>query len=269
MTKNEEINLPACLDSVSWSDDVHVLDSYSEDRTVEIARDRGAIVTLRPFDNFADQQNYGLEQLPFRYDWVFCIDADERCTASLKQAMADAVRSPKGHVAFNVRRRDFFMGRWLRHVQATAYYPRLSRRFSLRYQRLVHSVPLIDGSVGTLSGYLDHYPFSKGIGDWVSKHNLYSTLEALQHVAERKDGVRFSWRTALLGRDRVERRRHLKGLFYGMPARPLLKFLWLYLWKAGFLDGRPGFVYALLIAFYEEMIVLKTEELERGVHLRT
>ena len=183
LTKNEEQDLPGCLASVSWSDDVQVLDSMSTDRTVEIARGYGAQVTQRVFDNWAAHQNWALANLRFRNPWIFYIDADERVTPALRESMLAAVQRPGELVAFRVERRDFLMGTWLRHVQVSAFYMRLFRPEKMRYERLVNPVSLPDGPVGNVSGYLDHFPFSKGISQWITRHNSYSTLEAQQILA--------------------------------------------------------------------------------------
>lgn len=262
LTKNEERDLPACLDSVSWSNDIHVFDSVSDDRTVEIARARGAHVTQRPFDNWATHQNWGLRNIPFRHSWVFYIDADERTTPELVAAMQTAVAEPGDNVAFRVRRRDFFLDTWLRHVQASPYYLRLFRPERMRYERLVNPVSVPDGPASDIAGFLDHYPFSKGIGHWLQRHNGYSTFEAQQILSDRATREGFSLSQALFERDFHKRRAQQKELFYRLPGRPLIKFALLYLLKRGFLDGRAGFTYATLQAIYEYMIVLKTRELE-------
>jgi glycosyltransferase involved in cell wall biosynthesis len=262
LTKNEEQDLPGCLASVAWSDDIHVYDSLSDDATVAIARNAGAAVTQRPFDNWAAHQNWGLANIAFRHPWVFYIDADERVTPELRQAMQAAVKAPGDSVAFRVRRRDFLQGRWLRHVQASPFYLRLFRPGNMRYERLVNPVSIPDGPVGEVGGYLDHFPFSKGMSHWLARHNSYSTLEARQILENRARNERFSPWKAFTARDFHERRFHQKELFYRLPARPLAKFLLLYGARRGFLDGRAGFTYAALQSFYEYMIVLKTRELE-------
>jgi glycosyltransferase involved in cell wall biosynthesis len=262
LTKNEEQDLPGCLESVAWSDDVHVLDSMSTDRTVAIARERGAQITQRCFDNWAAHQNWALQNVPFRYPWVFYIDADERVTPALRDAMIAAVQSPGEMVAFRVERRDFLLGTWLRHVQASAFYMRLFRPEKMRYERLVNPVSIPDGPVGQVAGYLDHYPFSKGLSHWIARHNAYSTLEAQQIAANRRSGVPFSLSATITEKDFHKRRYHQKELFYRLPCRPLAKFLLLYLLKCGFLDGRAGLMYSLLQSIYEYFIVLKTRELE-------
>ena len=261
LTKNEQQDLPGCLESLGWSDDIHVYDSLSSDRTVEIARAAGATITSREFDNWAAHQNWGLRNITFKHRWVFYIDADERVTPELRHALLEAVRDPGDKVAFRVQRRDFFGGTWLRHVQASPLYIRLFRPEAVRYERLVNPLTLVEGPVGQIDGYLDHYPFSKGTSHWLARHNSYSSLEAQQIRDNRRRAARFSLRAAFFARDFNERRFHQKELFYRLPGRPLLKFLLLYVGKRGFLDGRAGFTYAVLQSIYEYMIVLKTREL--------
>jgi len=262
LTKNEEQDLPGCLESVAWSDDIHVLDSVSSDRTIEIAKAAGAQVTQRPFDNWAAHQNWAMANVPFRHPWVFYLDADERMTPELVAAVHAAAAAPGECVAFRVQRRDFFLGTWLKHVQTSPFYMRLFRPEKIRYERLVNPLSLPDGPVGQVAGYLDHFPFSKGVGHWMARHNSYSSFEAQQILENRRGRRSFSVMKAFTEKDFHERRFQQKELFYRMPARPLVKFLILYVGKRGFLDGRAGFTYAALQSIYEYLIVLKTRELE-------
>ena len=264
LTKNEQQDLPGCLESVRWSDDVHVYDSFSTDNTLNIARASGALITQRIFDNWASHQNWGIQNIPFKYPWVFYLDADERVTPDLAASLRNAVQLPGTNVAFRVQRRDLFRGRWLKHVQAAPFYLRLFRPEKMRYERLVNPVSLPEGPVGQLRGYLDHFPFSKGISHWVDRHNSYSTLEAQQILKNRSAGESFSLIKAFSAKRFEERRFHQKELFYRIPGRPAAKFVLLYLLKRGFLDGSAGFTYTVLQAFYEYMIVLKTREM-RGL----
>lgn len=264
LTKNEQQDLPGCLRSVAWSDDVHVYDSLSTDRTLDIAHEFGATVTQRAFDNWAAHQNWGLQNIPFKHPWVFYIDADERMSPELVTAVRAAAADPGEHVAFRVQRRDFFLGTWLRHVQTSPFYLRLFRPERMRYERLVNPVSLPDGPAGQVPGFLDHFPFSKGISHWLERHNSYSTLEARQIVENRRQHGGFSIAKAFGAKDFHERRFHQKELFYRLPLRPLAKFALLYGVRAGFLDGRAGFTYAVLQSVYEYMIELKTKELLRG-----
>lgn len=262
LTKNEQQDLPGCLASVSWCDDIHVYDSMSSDSTVEIANAFGASVTQRPFDNWASHQNWGLSNIKFKYPWVFYIDADERMTPELVLSIQTAITDSGEFVAFRVQRRDFFLGTWLKHVQSSPFYMRLFRPEKMRYERLVNPISIPDGPVGEVSGYLDHFPFSKGMGHWIDRHNSYSRFEAEQIFENRIKGGTFSFSKALFSSDFHERRYHQKEMFYRLPFRPVVKFLVLYVLKRGFLDGRAGLTYALLQSIYEYFIVLKTRELQ-------
>jgi glycosyltransferase involved in cell wall biosynthesis len=257
-TRNEERDLPGCLESVAWSDDIHVYDSHSTDKTVEIAEQAGAHVTLRPTKDLqyfggdeSAHKNWSLGNIPFKHGWVLHLDADERTTPTLVKSVLNAADNPGDKVAFQIRRRDFFAGTWLKHVQTSPYYLRLFRPEKLRFERFINPISIVDGPSGSLTGFLDHYPFSKGISHWLERHNAYSTLEAQQIVANRRNSRPFS---------------HQKELFYRLPARPLIKFAALYFGKLGFLDGRAGLTYSILQSFYEYLIVLKTRELEQQVH---
>lgn len=279
LTKNEEQALPACLASVRWSTDIWVLDSGSTDRTRAIAEAAGAHVVERSFDNWAAHQNWALLHIPFRHPWVFYLDADERVSPqlaiSLQQTVTEAADTAHlhaplttaPHVAYEVHRRDFMDSTWLRHAQMSTFYVRLFRPERIHYERLVNPVTHVDGATGRLHGYLDHYPFSKGVGWWITRHNDYSTREAQQLLQNRADASAFRLSSALFEKDLQTRRKQQKLLFYRLPGRPLLKFFYLYIVKRGFLDGAAGFRYATLQSIYEYLIVLKTHELESSTSL--
>lgn len=265
LTKNEQQDLPGCLKSVAWSDDVHVYDSMSTDATVQIARDFGASVTQRPFDNWSSHQNWGLRNIAFKHPWVFYIDADERMTDKLINDVLNAVKNHESNVAFRVQRRDHLMGRWLKYVIPTPFNIRLFMPTHIRYERATNPITLVDGNVGEIYSHFNHFPFSKGMAHWIAKHNSYSTMEAQQIVKNRTSGVQWSMKSAFFEKDGNKRRFHQKELFYRLPARPIAKFFILYFVKRGFLDGYPGFTYAVLQSIYEYMIVLKTRELDTSV----
>jgi glycosyltransferase involved in cell wall biosynthesis len=263
LTKNEQLDLPLCLESVSWSDDIVVFDSCSTDNTQQIAQSFGARVVERPFDNWSSHQNWGLSNISFKYSWVFYIDADERLTPEASFEIQAAVTNTSAkYVAFRIRRRDFFYGHELKYVQTSPWYIRLLSPKYVHYERLVNPVTVVDGPVGDLLHHLDHYPFSKGLTHWFARHNSYSTFEAQQILMNRASLEPFSLRAAFFEHDFNRRRFHQKELFYRLPARPLVKFFLLYVLKRGFLDGRPGLTYAVLQSIYEAMIVLKVQELE-------
>ncbi|WP_263784455.1 glycosyltransferase family 2 protein [Salinibacter grassmerensis] len=259
LTLNEEINIGDCLDSVAWADDVLVLDSGSEDRTVEIARDRGARVLHRDFDDFASQRNYGLEAGGLRHDWVLHLDADERVTPALRESLREAVGRGE-HRAYRVPSKLIFQGRWLKHAgMYPTYQVRFGRREALTFTQVGHGQrgALPPEQVGTIDEPLRHHAFSKGISDWVRRHNRYSSDEAGHARATALRDV--DWSSLLTGTAQA-RRRALKDLSYALPCRPLLRFLYVYVGRLGLLDGRPGFDYAILLAFYEYLIGLKRRE---------
>ncbi len=262
LTRDEEADLPQCLQSVVWCDDVHVFDSFSSDRTPAIAQRAGAHVTQREFDNFAAQRNAALEQLAFKHPWVLILDADERVPRELAAEMHLFVgEAPERVAAGRLRRRDFMHGTWLKHAQLSPYYIRLVRRGRVHYEREVNEVLKVDGDIVDLHQPFDHYPFSKGMSHWVAKHNLYSTMEAQEALKSRRGATEFSAWKAFFERDFNDRRVHQKKLFYRMPFRPLVRFLYSYFVRFGVLDGKAGLTYALLQGFYEYLIVLKTREL--------
>lgn len=265
LTKNEEQDILGCLASVAWCDDVHVYDSFSTDRTVDIAKAAGCVITQRKFDNWSAHQNWGLANLPFKHPWVLYIDADERVSPQLRDAALQVGTADRPESAFRLRRRDFFGdGTWLKHAQISPFYLRLFRPSKMRYERLVNPVSIVDGPIGEIGGYLDHYPFSKGAGFWVERHIKYADFEAKTIQGNRLVGGEFSLRKAFFSRDFSVRRYHQKELFYRLPGRPLFKFIYMLLWRRAFMDGRAGFYYVILQSFYEFMIVIRQRELEKA-----
>jgi glycosyltransferase involved in cell wall biosynthesis len=261
LTKNEQADLPGCLDSVSWCDDVHVLDSHSTDDTVAIAEQWGAKVTTRAFDGYASQRNASL-RLHFKHPWVLVVDADERIPAALQQELTSFVESADTTVvAARMRRRDIWWGVWLRRSQISPLYVRLVRPQSVHYEREINEVLVVDGPIADLREPFDHYPFSKGMDHWLAKHNSYSRMEA--DLILSRSIARPSLKVALMGGDFNERRVHQKAIFYRLPARPLIKLLYMLVWRRGVLDGVAGVRYAILQAIYEYMIVLKVKEREK------
>lgn len=260
LTKNEEADLPGCLESVAWCDDVFVFDSCSADGTAEVARRHGANFAQREFDGYASQRNAALDGLPFRHEWIFILDADERCTPELAGEMQVAAGAAAGDVnGFRLRRRDFLNGKWLKHAQISPYYIRLVRQGKARYTREINEVLEVDGRVAELKAPLDHFPFSKGMAHWIRKHDVYSTMEA-RVIADGASRKNASWKTALTGKDFHARRVAQKAIFYRMPARPAIKWLYMMFVRGAILDGRAGIQYANLQAMYEYWIVLKTRE---------
>jgi len=263
-TLNEEDNLPRCLQSLTWSDDIVVLDSFSTDRTEEIARSVGARFYQRKYDGRANNQNWAVQNIDFKHPWVWYVDADEGTMPDLAKEIQAVTSDPsRPEVAFYVRRRNMLFGKWLKHgnVYKTCWFARLWKPNKMRWERGANPVAIIDGPTGYLKCDFVHYTLSKGFGAWFSKMNKTSTYEAEETIKELQCG-RIDW-TGLISRDPVRRRQALKRLSFRMPCRSLLIFIYMYLLKAGFLDGRPGLTYCLLQTFEEWQICCKVRELRQ------
>ncbi len=268
-TLNEQDNLPGLLDSLEGFDDVVVLDSLSTDDTRTIAEARGCRWYERPYDGRGPHQNWAMEHVDFKHRWVFYLDADERMTPELRREIeAIALKWESGEwtrdnnpVAYYCGRKNFFRGRWIRHAMPPGNIMRFFQPPHIRFERLANPVPVIDGRVGYLKEHFLHYNFSKGLREWIERHNRYSSYEAAETVKALKNNpVR---PRNLLSKDRNTRRLELKNLSFRMPCRPLLKFVYMYLFARGFLDGRPGLTYCTLQAIYEYFIVLKAREIRQ------
>ncbi|MDI9432167.1 MAG: glycosyltransferase family 2 protein [Planctomycetota bacterium] len=261
LTLNEEANLPGCLESVGWSDDVVVFDSFSTDRTVEIAESAGARVVRRRFDNYAAQRNAALTEVEYKHPWVLMLDGDERISAEARSEIERALTNSNGTTLYRVRRKDMFTGRWLKRSSGyPTWFGRLFRVGRVRVEREINEQYHTDGEVGYLENHLIHYPFSKGVAFWLERHNRYSTMEARALVEESRARLGIG---GLFSSDPTVRRRAGKQLAYRLPCRPFLVFCYLYFFRRGFLDGMPGLTYCRLRAIYEYMIDLKVRELRR------
>jgi len=266
--KNEATNLSRCLGCVQWADEIFVVDSRSTDNSAEIASKHGAKVVQFEFNGtWPKKKNWALENLPFRNEWIFILDADEVLPAAAEAEFRAAIADARETVGYWINRRFMFMGRWLRH----AYYPnwnlRLFRHSLGRYEKLtntatesgdneVHEHVIVRGPTARLRCEMDHYAFPS-VEVFVEKHNRYSNWEAQVAVAER-----FAGRAEELQSARVAQRRKLKKWSQRLPFRPTLRFLYVYLWQRGFLDGREGYYFARMHGFYEFLSVAKTYELK-------
>ena len=263
LTLNEEENLPRCLDSLKWCDDVVVFDSYSTDKTLEIAAAAGARVVQRRFDNWCTHQNWAMQNIEYRHPWVFYIDADEVMTPELAaEVQRVCAGEDGGHAAFRVRRKDTFWGTWLR--RSSMYPIWLTRLFlpaKVRWERLVNPVAVVDGPIGNLQEHLIHYSFNKGLEPWIAKHIKYARFEAEE--ATKPDRPPVDLRALLSWGDPVARRKTLKELSFRFPCRPLLRFIYMYVLRRGFLDGWRGLTYCRLISMYEHMIDLNVREIRQ------
>jgi glycosyltransferase involved in cell wall biosynthesis len=264
ITLNESKNLPVCLQSLGWCDDIVVLDSFSTDATGDIAGKHEARFVQRAFDNYASQRNYGLNEIKYKHDWLLMVDADEVVPPELLSEMQKTLGDDTGDTTvYRLRRKDHFLGKWIKHSSGyPTWFGRLIKIGHVRVERAINEEYVTGGKVGYLKNHLHHYPFNKGFSAWLEKHNRYSTMEAELLV---QGGLASFRLNDLLAQDPASRRRAIKALVYRLPGRPLLIFFGLYVIRGGFLDGRAGFTFCVLRSIYEFLINCKVKE----IHLRS
>ncbi|MBN1841167.1 MAG: glycosyltransferase family 2 protein [Deltaproteobacteria bacterium] len=236
---NEEQNIRRCLESASWADEIVVVDSMSEDKTVEIAKEYTDSVFQRPWTGYENQKNFALSKA--RGDWIFSVDADEEVTEALRNEIKAEIRKTNAKDGYRIPRRSFYQGRWINH---SGFYPdRQLRLFKCERGRWtggrVHERVEINGSIGDLENDLLHYPYKGIISGQLQTVNNFSTLMA-EDMQEK--GKRYHVSLLLL--------------------RPLFKFVEVYLLKRGFLDGLAGFIIATSSAYAMFIRYVKLREIE-------
>jgi glycosyltransferase involved in cell wall biosynthesis len=269
LTLNEELNLPRCLGAISWCDDVLIVDSFSTDATLKIAAEHGVRVVQRIFDSFAGQRNFAVEHCELKHEWIFHLDADEVMTPALSAEILESIAATDKD-AYRVSSKLMFRGNFLRRAGLFPWYQvRLGRRGKLLFTQVGHGQreQLPSHAIGTLKNSLLHFPFEKGLDDWIEKHNRYSTAEARQNVYGA--AVIDSTVLDLLSITTDRRRRAAKKIFRRLPCRPTLRFIYMYLFRGGILDGKAGFTYCRLLAWYEWLIVLKEREVRAPAQGKT
>ncbi|KAM3101709.1 glycosyltransferase family 2 protein [Phormidesmis sp. 146-12] len=262
LTHNEEIDIAACIESALQSDDVVVVDSLSSDRTVEIASHYPVRVVQHRFESHGKQRTWMLKQVPVKHEWVYILEADERMTPDLFQECLNTIEQAE-HVGYYAAERVMFMGKWIRRsTQYPRYQLRLFQREKVWFTDYGHTErEVVEGSTGFLQETYPHYTSGKGLSRWIDKHNIYSTNEAIETVRQLDQGT-VRWRSLFFGKSEVERRRALKDLSLRMPLRPIVRFIYMYFFLGGLLDGRAGFAWCTLQAFYEYLILLKVWEIK-------
>lgn len=234
---NEADRIRACLESVAWADEVVVVDSGSSDKTLEIAREFTDHVLFHPWAGFAAQKNFALSQC--RGDWILSLDADERVSEALQREIVATLAGNPPVAGFFVPRQNFFQGRWMRHG---GLYPDLQLRLFRRgrgafAERAVHESVRVEGPTARLRAPLVHQSY-RGIEDFVARANRYSELAARELAARGRGGSSAD-----------------------LLLRPLWRFVRMYVLRGGFLDGRRGFVLAVLYAHYVFIRAVKVREL--------
>lgn len=257
LTYNEEPNIAQAIESVSgWAQEIFVVDSFSTDRTVEIARRYSCTVIQHAFENYAKQRNFALRSLPLRTEWIFFLDADEWVPEPLKNEIRDLLSGNPGENGFFVKRRLIWMGRWIRRGYYPTWILRLARRHKVRCEdRPVNEHLIVEGPVGYLRNDFIHED-RKGITAWIAKHNAYATAEA-KELLRRSQG-RSTEIPARLSGSPAERKRWIRRhVWERLPPliRPFLYFGYRYFLRGGFLDGKAGFTYHFLHALWYPMLI--------------
>jgi glycosyltransferase involved in cell wall biosynthesis len=262
LTHNEEDEIAACIESALQSNDIVVVDSFSRDRTIDIAQQYPVRIVQHEFESHGKQRTWMLDSVPVKYKWVYLLEADERLTPELFQECLRTIENPE-HVGYYVAERVMFMNTWIRRsTQYPRYQMRLFHKDQVRFIDYGHTErEVVNGSTGFLKETYPHFTCGKGLSRWVEKHNRYSTHEAIETIHQLEHG-HIDWKTLLWGRTEVERRRALKDLSLRLPCRPLIRFVYMYLFLGGILDGRAGFTWCVLQAFYEYLILLKVWEIQ-------
>lgn len=256
-TFNESAHIEQAVKSALGLGPVFVLDSLSTDGTQELARQAGATVVEHAWEGYARQKNWGLDNLPFKGEWVFILDADERITPSLRDEVLRVTATRSENVGYFVNRVVLFMGREIRHG---GLYPswnlRLFRRGHCRYEdRAVHEHMVAEGPTGYLKREMLHIR-RETISEYIKKHIIYADLESEEWV-KRRLGQGGGASTETLFRDVLRYRQWLRRhVWPKTPCRPFIRFFYMYFLRMGFLDGRAGFHVAQLMASYEYMISL-------------
>ncbi|MBI4355048.1 MAG: glycosyltransferase family 2 protein [Candidatus Omnitrophica bacterium] len=242
LTKNEEHQIVRCLESVRWADEIIVVDGMSTDRTVEICRRYGAQVIARPFSgSFGEERNAGAEAASG--EWIIQLDGDDEVSAELRQAIGQVLTGGTTHAAFQIRRKNNFLGHWMTHGGWYHYYPHFYHRASCRYEGRVHHLLKTSGTIGKLEAAVLHYPFTS-LEQFVVRQNRYTSLEAQE----------------MLDTQGVLPQRLVR---YNLTWRPVKLFWKSYVKKQGRREGWHGLVFAILYAWVHFLKWAKYWELIR------
>jgi glycosyltransferase involved in cell wall biosynthesis len=262
LTLNEEDDLPRCLASLQWCDDIHVIDSGSQDKTLDLAKAAGTKVCQHPFESFGSQRNWTLANCLFRHEWVLFLDADECSTMEFHHSIISATEAaPESVAGFYLCWKTILDDVWLKRCDSFPKWQfRLMRRGRASFADFGHGQK--EGEVTGILEYVRepylHFAFSKGWARWIERHNRYSDQEAAQRL-----DTRIIWRDVFSTHGSV-RNKALKPLVSRIPAWPLASFIFRYVVKLGFLEGGPGFVFCVNMAYYEFLIRIKMHQMRRN-----
>jgi glycosyltransferase involved in cell wall biosynthesis len=262
LTFNEELNLPATLDSIKgWAREIFIVDSFSSDRTVDVALAHShekVFIVQHAFEDYSKQWNWALTHLPISSAWTLKLDADERVTEEFKNEVDNLTKNASTEIeGIFFRRKILFMGRMLHWGGITENYDlRMWRTGCATFEdRAVNEHAIVRGGTTKLKSYVLHAN-TKSIADWLDKHNRYSSLEAISLINGKMTG---DIQPRFFG-DPAQQRMLLRKIYYGIPLRASAHFIYRFILRGGFLDGRYGFWYAFLTTVYLYWIGLKVHE---------
>jgi glycosyltransferase involved in cell wall biosynthesis len=255
--KNEAANLERCLSALAWADEVFIVDSQSTDRTAEVAAEHGATVVQFQFNGtYPKKKNWALDNIPFRNEWVLIVDADEVVVPELAREIAGRIEADEAD-GFYLNSNYYFLGRRIRHCgYSECWNLRLFKHRLGRYERMpdasggragdneAHEHVELAGRTKRLEHVLDHHAYPT-VACWVEKHNRYAIWEAAQYEHFLKQPI-----PSTIGQGK-RLKRLLKKVYLRLPMRPLVRFLYSYVFRLGFLDGKPGLVFCVLLSFYD------------------
>lgn len=261
LTKNEEKDLPACLQALTWCDDVHVLDSNSTDKTVAIAKYNQANIITNSFVSFGKQRNFALDNIHTKYNWILFLDADEIITDSFRSAIIKAASEADRSISgFYCCWKMMLENKWLKYCDNFPKWQfRLLRKGEARFKDFGHGQKetLVKGTIGYIKEPYLHYGFSKGWNRWIERHNNYSSQEAIERL---NNCPPFN---NVFNKHSSIRNPALKSWLSKVPGWPLLRFMQAYILSLGFIEGLPGLIYCTNMAYYEFLIQIKIRELKQ------
>ncbi len=259
-TYNVEDLIAQAIRSVQWADEIFVVDSFSTDKTVEIAKKMGARVVQHEYIYSAKQKNWAIPQA--KYDWILLLDSDEVVTPELRKTFEKLLNNPKElqkYDGFGIARKHYFFGKFLRWGGRYPLYNIRLFRKTCRYEdRDVHAhIVLPKERIKNIPGDILHYS-DRTLEQFFEKFNRYSTYQANYMLKVHQQGLKgFNWKESL---NPFYIKAYLKDIWQFLPFTPTLRFLYMYIFRLGFLDGRYGFMIALLYAFQD--YVSRTKYLE-------
>ncbi|MBB6693249.1 glycosyltransferase family 2 protein [Cohnella xylanilytica] len=235
ITKNEESNIKRCLDSVSWTNEIIIIDSGSTDSTISICKEYTNNIYIEEWSNYAEQRNKALKKSTC--DWILVIDADEELTEDLIREIRSLLNSGATNAGYMISMKNYIGDQWLKSKRFTPNYQlRLFKREGAYFHGAVHERVNINGEIGMLKGVINHFTY-KDLHDYLFKVNKYTTLE-------------------------IQGKKVPKFLLYHLLVRPMLKFIHEYFFKKGYRNGWLGLTSSIFLVLYDYLIVAKLLERE-------